>query len=215
MDHLPAGTVLGEAHTGRALFRRSDDAATIVAVMEEPIPAPSSLVPGLSPALDEVVLRALERNPDARYQTAADFAEALDRLDLEGATSRAVAAHVATAFGAEIKERRDRIKNAPDATSLHPGSGTRSRGSLGGLGGAPPSSPATSSAPLPAPPEASDVAATLVSRSADGEIEHRRMRGILAATMLLLVGSALGLLVARSGPEPAPAPASPVPAPAK
>jgi hypothetical protein len=33
------------------------------------------------------------------------------------------------------------------------------------------------------------------------EIEHRRMRGILAAAMLLLVGSALGLLLARAPAE--------------
>jgi serine/threonine-protein kinase len=217
MDIFSAGTVLWEALTGRTLFRRADDAATIVAVLQDPIPAPSSLVPGLSPALDEVVLKALERNPDARYQTAADFAEALDRLDLEGATSRGVAAYVGSVFGEEIKERRERIKNAPEAHhSLLPVSGSRPRHSLpGSITGTPPSSPITSTGPLTAPPEASDVAATMVSRSAEDEIEHRRMRGILAAAMLLLVGSALGLILARSGPEPQPAPASTAVAPAK
>jgi serine/threonine protein kinase len=218
MDIFSAGTVLWESLTGRTLFRRADDAATIVAVLNEPISPPSSIVPGLSPALDEVVLRALERDPEARYQTAADFAEALDRLELDGATSRAVAAYVATAFGAELKERRDRIKNAPEGNSLLPGSGVRARNSLpAAITGTPTpgSNPSASSAPLTAPPEPSDVAATLVSRSADDEIEHRRMRGVLAAAMLLLVGSALGLLLARSGPEPAQAPASPIVAPAK
>jgi hypothetical protein len=33
---------------------------------------------------------------------------------------------------------------------------------------------------------------------APGDIEHRRMRGLLAAAMLLLVGGAVGLLLARS-----------------
>lgn len=224
MDIFSAGTVLWEALTGRTLFRRPDDAATIVAVLSEPILPPSSIVPGLSPALDEVVLKALERNPDARYQTAADFAEALDALDLEGATSRAVAAHVASAFSAEIRERRELIKNAPETgISLLPGSGVRSRGSSPIASGTPVSSSVHLPLPNGAPPlgsisgspEASDVAATLVSRSAEDEIEHRRMRGILAAAMLLLVGSALGLLLARSGPESAPAPASPAVAPAK
>jgi serine/threonine-protein kinase len=217
MDIFSAGTVLWEALTGRTLFRRADDAATIVAVLQEPIPAPSSLVPGLSTALDEVVLKALERNPDARYQTAADFAEALDGLNLDGATSRAVAAYVTSAFGPEIKERRERIKNAPEAhNSILPVSGSRPRNSLPGpITGTPPSSPMTSSGPLAAPSEASDIAATMVSRSAEDEIEHRRMRGILAAAMLLLVGSALGLILARSGPEAPPAPVPSVVAPAK
>jgi eukaryotic-like serine/threonine-protein kinase len=217
MDIFSAGTVLWEALTGRALFRRTDDAATIVAVLQEPIPAPSSIVPGLSTALDEVVLKALERNPDARYQTAADFAEALERLKLEGATGRAVAAYVASAFGGEIKERRDRIKNAPETqSSIYPGSGPRPRHSVpGSVSGTPPSSPVTSSGPLTAPPEASDVLATMVSRAAEEEIEHRRMRGIIAAAMLLLVGSALGLILARSGTEGPKAPAAPVVVPTK
>jgi hypothetical protein len=41
------------------------------------------------------------------------------------------------------------------------------------------------------------------------DIEHRRMRGILAAAMLLLVGSALGLLLARAPAEQKTAPQNP------
>jgi hypothetical protein len=51
------------------------------------------------------------------------------------------------------------------------------------------------------------------------EIEHRRLRAILAAVMLLLVGSAVGLLVARQDAGLAPAPSAPLnpsaPAPAE
>ena len=44
-------------------------------------PAPlASVVPGLDPEIDEIVLRALKRDPNKRYQDAATFERALERL---------------------------------------------------------------------------------------------------------------------------------------
>jgi serine/threonine protein kinase len=44
-------------------------------------PAPlASVVPGLDPEIDEIVLRALKRDPNKRYQDAATFEKALERL---------------------------------------------------------------------------------------------------------------------------------------
>ena len=40
----------------------------------------ASLVPGLDPEIDEIVLRALKRDPNKRYQDAATFEKALERL---------------------------------------------------------------------------------------------------------------------------------------
>jgi len=212
MDIFSAGTVLWEALVGRALFRRQDDAATIGAVLNEPIPRPSSLVAGLPAGLDDVVMKALEREPDARYQTAADFADALEALKVDGANARTVSSYMQAVFKKELAERRDRIKKAPEQSLAPPGSGTRSLA-------APaepisevsselvPSATMNSLEPGAGPTDPSGASATLVSRSAE-DIEHRRVRGILAAAMLLLVGSALGLLLARSGPE---APAAPAP----
>ena len=57
---------------------------------------------------------------------------------------------------------------------------------------------------IPAPPSRRSS-----SDSAAGEIEHRRMRGLLAAAMLLLVGSAVGLLLARSNGNSNAAPTAP------
>src|SRR5262245_22163670 len=80
MDVFSAGIVLWEALTGRPLFRRNDDAATMSAVLSGVIPAPSSVNRALPPGLDSVVMKALQRNPDTRYQTTAEFAEALEAL---------------------------------------------------------------------------------------------------------------------------------------
>lgn len=211
MDIFSAGTVLWEALVGRALFRRQDDAATLGAVLNEPIPRPSSLVAGLPAGLDDVVMKALEREPDARYQTAADFADALEALKVESAKARTVSSYMQTVFKRELAERRDRIKKAPEHSLAPPGSGTRSIP----VPGEPisevssevvPSATMHSLEPGAGSTDPSGAVSTLVSRTAE-DIEHRRVRGILAAAMLLLVGSALGLLLARSGPEAPPAPA--------
>jgi hypothetical protein len=53
------------------------------------------------------------------------------------------------------------------------------------------------------------ISSTLVSVPSNEEIEHRRMRGILAAAMLLLVGSALGLLLARAPTDANSSPSQP------
>jgi hypothetical protein len=63
--------------TARKLFRGSSDLETFRAICTGTIPAPSVACPGLPPGLDAVVLKALERKPDARYATARDLGRAL------------------------------------------------------------------------------------------------------------------------------------------
>src|SRR4051812_782086 len=60
-DIFAAGVVLWEAITGRRLFYAADQREQVEMVLTAPIPAPSSIVAGLPPALDGVVLKALER----------------------------------------------------------------------------------------------------------------------------------------------------------
>jgi eukaryotic-like serine/threonine-protein kinase len=199
MDIFSAGTVLWEALVGRALFRRNDDAATISAVISGVIPAPSSVNRALPRGLDAVVMKALQRNPDTRFQTAADFAEALERVPVDGATTRAVGAYVQHTFEAGLAERRALIQKAPEQHRDPAHAPSRPRASL--------------EPPTPSSPSHGSVERTIEpapSTSGDGvvpsndEFEHRRMRLVFAAAMLLLVGSALGLLLARAPVTPAP-----------
>jgi serine/threonine protein kinase len=77
-DVFAAGVVLWETLTGTDLFMRDSDVATMFAVVNDPIPAPSSLRAEVPPELDAIVMRALERDPALRYRTAEDM-----RADLE------------------------------------------------------------------------------------------------------------------------------------
>jgi len=79
-DVFSAGIILWEMLMGRPLFARDCDAATIYAVMNDPIPRPSVERPEIPPELDAIVARALARSPRERFATADDMRAALDGL---------------------------------------------------------------------------------------------------------------------------------------
>src|SRR6185369_7556737 len=58
------------------------DLETLKLVSEMPIPRPSSRNPEVKPAFDEVILRALARDPADRYQSADEMSQDLERLVL-------------------------------------------------------------------------------------------------------------------------------------
>ena len=78
-DQFSAGLLLYRMLTGRNAFRGDSVMQVAYAVVNEQPPAPSTLVPGLSSRFDEVVLRALQKNPAERHASAHAFAEAVRR----------------------------------------------------------------------------------------------------------------------------------------
>ena len=83
IDIFSLGTVLWEVLVGKRLFQARTDAEKLRAILERPIPAPSFLRPEIPHRLDEIVLKALQRDPDLRYQTAQSLAEDLEQVALE------------------------------------------------------------------------------------------------------------------------------------
>lgn len=77
-DLFAAGILAWEMLTGRSLFQRDNEAAILLAVLEADIVKPSEAAPGLDPAWDGVVMRALERDPARRFASAADMRAALE-----------------------------------------------------------------------------------------------------------------------------------------
>jgi tetratricopeptide (TPR) repeat protein len=82
-DVFCAGIVLYELTTGTRLFGpRGAEYVQLRAIVEAEIVPPSKLVPAYPPELEEVVLKALRRKPEERYQTALELQRALEGFAL-------------------------------------------------------------------------------------------------------------------------------------
>jgi serine/threonine protein kinase len=79
-DIFSAGVVMWEMLTGRPLFLRSSEAATLYAIMNAPVAPPSRFRHDVPPALDRIVARALARSPAERFATAEEMASAIDEF---------------------------------------------------------------------------------------------------------------------------------------
>ncbi|MDB4960054.1 MAG: serine/threonine protein kinase [Myxococcales bacterium] len=78
-DLFSVGVLLWEMLVGHRLFARSDPDATLLAVTEAEIPRPSSVRPDIPAKLDDVVMRALERDKTRRWADAGEMLAALQK----------------------------------------------------------------------------------------------------------------------------------------
>ncbi len=79
-DVYAAAVVLWELLAGRKLFDGDTLADVTFDILRAPITAPSRLRVGLTERMDALVLRGLDRDPAARWESAEAMASAIDRL---------------------------------------------------------------------------------------------------------------------------------------
>ncbi len=78
IDVYALGTTLWEMATMKRLFKRENDIATLKAIRDARIPDPRADQPDFPEALWKIIERALRRDRDERYQTAAEMRTDLD-----------------------------------------------------------------------------------------------------------------------------------------
>jgi serine/threonine protein kinase len=86
-DLYAVGVILFRMVVGRLPFDSTRVAEVLRAQLQDPPPRPSELIPGFPPALEEILLRVLEKKPEARYASAEDLLAAIAGVDpatLEG-----------------------------------------------------------------------------------------------------------------------------------
>ncbi len=81
-DVYSLGVVFFELVTGRRPYSADTPAGVLVKQATEPLPRPRSLRPDLPERVEQVLLKALARDPDDRYATMGAFALELESLDL-------------------------------------------------------------------------------------------------------------------------------------
>ncbi len=123
-DLYAAGVVLWEAVTGRRLFKGESDVQLAAQVLLGQVSPPSQHAPDVPAAIDDVVMRALDRAAERRFATAQEMARALQAATAL-ASAAEVAAWVEALAGPALRTREARLaeleqqhaqlpKSAPD-----------------------------------------------------------------------------------------------------
>ncbi len=103
-DIWAAGAVLYEMATGKRAFPDRQPSLLIDAILHYDPVRPSLLNPEVSPALEAVILKAMDREPDLRYQSARELKVDLERLAAgTGPLSVDLASHDRSRQGPRIK----------------------------------------------------------------------------------------------------------------
>jgi serine/threonine-protein kinase len=111
-DVFSMAVVLWECFAGRRLFRGEEPVDILQQVMTSPIPTLHEIGAQVPRALDDVIARALSRDLDTRYPTAAALAQAIDRAAAPDhiGTHADVARLMEAVFGARMAVRQGQVR---------------------------------------------------------------------------------------------------------
>ncbi len=85
-DIYALGTVFYQMVTGKLPFKADTPIAVILKKSTDPLPRPTQFVPDLPPVVENVLLKALARDPNNRYKNMNEFAASLERLNSKADT---------------------------------------------------------------------------------------------------------------------------------
>jgi serine/threonine protein kinase len=113
-DLFSMAIILWESLAGKRLFRAENQAATLNKICLEPIPMPSTVDPALA-VFDSILERGLARDPNLRFQSAEEFAEAIEEAapTLGGLAKQREVAQLVREYAAEkLNKDADLIRDA-------------------------------------------------------------------------------------------------------
>jgi serine/threonine protein kinase len=194
-DVFSIGILLYELSTQSKLFRGTSDFALLQQIVENPIPLPSARVPNYPRELQQIVMKALAKNPSERYPTAQALQVDLEEFAREHKLAMS-SIRIAKLMSALFEKRNDAWIRAQRAHSDHfievgatpspAGHHTPTPGFL--AVGSAPSTPSSENTPLPTAAMLGERVGT--GQSGLGQATARR------SPVLWLVGAVLAAAVA-------------------
>ncbi len=113
-DIFSCGIVLWEALALKRLFKGDGEAQTLNRVLYDPIAPPSSVRPDVPRPLEDVCMKALDRDPEKRFASAQEFADELEKaarsLSCVGSV-RDVATCLHDVVGTDLDQQRDAVRS--------------------------------------------------------------------------------------------------------
>ena len=113
-DIFSVGIVLFELTTGRRLFKAPSDYETLKLICEREYPRPSQVKAGYPPQLERIVMKALEKDRDRRYQTARDMLADLEefvRQERIAVSKVGLAAWMKLLFAEKIAQSKETLQD--------------------------------------------------------------------------------------------------------
>ncbi len=80
LDIFALGVCIFETLTGRSLYRRKTEAATMRAVIMDPVPSLKERLPDVADELDQILQKALAKDAGDRFATTEELADALEKF---------------------------------------------------------------------------------------------------------------------------------------
>jgi len=114
-DVFALGVVMYELCTGKRLFKHDSELMVLDMITQRRIPPPSEVMDGFPVELEDIVMRALEKDRSRRFATALDLHLALEgylRSQDLSVTTAHVAEHMRALFEDRIEEKRQLCETA-------------------------------------------------------------------------------------------------------
>ena len=197
-DIYSLGVMLYQLAVGRLPYDADTPLAVVLKHINEPLPVPRALKPDLPEGVERVIVKALAKNPDDRYQTVAEMTADLKRAmglpadvtpteQMKGGSAMKLAGATVVGRIGAVTPQPERA--ASSATVARVGtSSTAAR----------PSAPATTAAPRPMP----EVALQPVTRPTAGR--PKWLIPVIALVVLALIVGGIGVVASSTQAPPTP-----------
>jgi eukaryotic-like serine/threonine-protein kinase len=203
VDVFAMGIVLYALTTGKHPFRKESEGATLFAITApEPVIPPRKFLPDYPQGLQDVLLKALEKDRDQRYGSASELLKALDKA-LPPATRGSdedVGAFVQQLFAEQRKQSQAALAEALDRADKHQlfvKSGPKfAESTLSGQSGVSALSTVGVAASMPPQGSSADIDAALAGR--DGK---RLLKVGVVAALFVIGGLAVALFASNGGKQ--------------